>query len=513
MIAARRDELLRSQRARREVAWQVVARVLAPIEIAIDAPSAAPPGAPRPTVPRFRTWYDRDDLRRVFQHAYQQLDPADRAARARIGAAALDDAFETDVDAVLSLETWPDWRRDEHLASLDGPTRIDALGGIRRIALSPGAARHVALSYPEVVRCLEEGPTAIAAPATSVQTLAREPLWLAPCDARALGPFVSAGGSLRARLRTSDGRPARATVVISSEGSTLRRCDASVEPECATSEAGALSITVSTDGHPLAATLEIELASDAGPPPACLAGPFPLDAATVAAEWRRVEPGSTLPTYDTSAAALAHRLEGAEATWGEGDGRAAPGPDRIYTIDLESGARFALAGLHIRARELDQWINVTLWYSPAPDDDFGADRPDSIRALGGAWSSYKMCVAIAHDELDPDPGGGFAARAPMLAAALAAVHEGAGGPSWCSSPYIDAGPGLVRSNCVGCHQHAMTGVRPAETLDDEARFPGGGRMQVRDDFPADQFWGLDAGDDLASMMAEVIAWWDAAPVE
>src|SRR5699024_7817 len=147
-------------------------------------------------------------------------------------------------------------------------------------------------------------------------------------------------------------------------------------------------------------------------------------------------------------------------------------------------------GLHIRTRELAHWMNITLWFSPDPDEDFGADRPDAIRALGPPWSSYKMCVAIEFDEHDPDPNGGFIDDAPSLAAALRAVHEGPGGPSWCSNPYIDAGPGLARSNCVGCHQHAMSGARPAEIATDESRFPESGRLQMRNNFPADHFWGL-----------------------
>ena len=154
-----------------------------------------------------------------------------------------------------------------------------------------------------------------------------------------------------------------------------------------------------------------------------------------------------------------------------------------------------------------QGMNITLWYSDAPNTDFGEDRPVSIQALGAPWTSYKLCVTTDFDERDPDPDGGFSRDAPSLAAALRAVHEGYGGPSWCSNPYIDGGPGLVRSNCVGCHQHAMTGVRAAETANDEARYPSLGRAQVRNNFPADQFWGLDGGDDFAAVFAETATWW------
>jgi len=118
-----------------------------------------------------------------------------------------------------------------------------------------------------------------------------------------------------------------------------------------------------------------------------------------------------------------------------------------------------------------------------------------------------MCVAVEHTELDADPGGGFSGDAPSLARALASVHEGHGGPTWCSNPYIDGAPGLARGNCVGCHQHAMSGVRPGEVATEEARFPSGGRMAQRNNYPSDGFWGLDAGDSLASVIAEVVAYW------
>ena len=184
------------------------------------------------------------------------------------------------------------------------------------------------------------------------------------------------------------------------------------------------------------------------------------------------------------------------------------GPDDIYTLRVPGGGTFVLAGLHIRTREVDQWMNITLWWTPTPERDFGADRSASVRALGGPWANYAMCVSIDDVEGDPDPTGGVTDAS--LGAALAAVHEGAGGPTWCSNPYIDGAPGLVRSNCVGCHQHGFTGVRPGETVMDEARFPLHGRLFVRNNMPGDQFWGLDGGDDLAVMIQETVDYWDAA---
>lgn len=504
-LSARREELVRSQRARRGAAWHVVERVLAPVALADPTPLE---GA---RVPRFRTWYDRDDVRRVFQRVYEAMGPEGRAARARVEPAALDEAFAWSAVAVGELDTWPDSRWEDYVGALDDEAAVGGIGGVRRLAMSPDAARHVIESYPEVLRCLADGapPAFIDAPAERDQRLSREPIALSRCgDRHAAGPFfVARGGTLRAAVM-GEGASTATLRVVEGPASAAIHCEASAREGCAVEGPGEFFVTVSSGVDALDGALEVHYSAPDVGSPACLDGPFPFASASIAAEWRRVEPGWTLPTYDTSGPALTRRFADDPPSWGEGDGAATPGPDSIYTIQLPSGPRFQLAGLHIRTRELAHWMNITLWFSPEPDQDFGADRPDAVRALGEPWSSYKMCVAIEFDEHDPDPSGGFLEDAPSLAAALRAVHEGQGGPSWCSNPYIDAGPGLARSNCVGCHQHAMSGARPAEVAVDDARFPEGGRLQMRNNFPADHFWGLDAGDDLAAELSTVVEWWD-----
>jgi hypothetical protein len=511
MLAARYDELHRSQRARREAAWRVVERVLTPVPLATPTPVS---GA---TVPVFRTWYDRDDVQRLFQHLYEGLGPERRAARAPFEDGELDAAFGWNVHVVDGLESWPASRFESYVAGLD-QVAIDGLGGIRRIGLSPDAARHVVASYAEVLRCMREGaPPAFVDGTAAEQRVVRAPISLARCDEHVVGPFfVASGATLAARLEgVSPGSEATvgaaAVAVLASEDGLpgAARCEGEGIAGCASTGPGAFFVRVTASGQALDAQLEVTLSSPAAPAPGCVRGPFPMGAATIAAHWQRADLGMPLPTYDTSGDALRARLEG-DPTWGSGDGAADPGPDAIYTMSVPAGPRFRLAGFHIRTRELDHWMNVTLWWSPDPDTDFGADRPSSIRALGGPWASYKMCVAMEYDELDPEPGGGFEADAPTLADALAAVHEGQGGPSWCTNPYIDAAPGLLRSNCVGCHQHALSGLRPGEVALDAERFPQGGRTETRNNAPADGFWAFDAGDDLGAVLRDTVSWWDAA---
>ncbi|MBX3268869.1 MAG: hypothetical protein KF729_01325 [Sandaracinaceae bacterium] len=496
-LEGRLEELTASQRARRAVAWAAVARVLAP------APLTEPTPLGEASVPRWRTFYDREDFGRIFQHLYAGLTPAERAARARFPAGRVDDAFAANVGFLDALGTWPQARWDDYLASLDTPEAVSALGGIHRIAMSPSMTRHLAESYPEVLRCLEDGaPPAELAGVSRTDRLLRAPIALEACGEARFGPFfVPRGASLEAALA---GAGARVVMTEGPAGSSI--CDDATR--CVASGPSQISLSVRADEGPASVVLEVSR-TETVPPVACLAGALPLDAVSIAAEWRRLDPARPLPTYDTSADGLARALEDEAPTWGEGDGAAQPGPEAIHTLTLRDGATFVLAGLHIRTRELPLGLAITLWWSDRPDEDFGADRPESIRALGGPWSSYKMCVAVDHEELDPDPQGGFADDAPSLGAALAAAYEGRGGPTWCSNPYIDAAPGLARGNCVGCHQHAMGGARPGEIATDPVRFPSNGRLAARNNYPADGCWGLDAGDDLAATMQDVVDYWSS----
>jgi hypothetical protein len=177
-------------------------------------------------------------------------------------------------------------------------------------------------------------------------------------------------------------------------------------------------------------------------------------------------------------------------------------------VRATSGNVYRLSGLHLMTRELDHWLWITLWWSPEPDGDFGADRPAAIDALGGPWGSYKMCAVAAFHEGDPDPGGGYQADHPELAAALAAVHAGEGGPSWCSNPYLELGHGNAATNCVGCHQHGGTQLGSEAILSEGTTFPEHGRLQVRNNFPVDYLWSTDRGDQVAAMLRDEVEYWD-----
>lgn len=258
----------------------------------------------------------------------------------------------------------------------------------------------------------------------------------------------------------------------------------------------------------------------------CFGSEFPVNGVLVKAQWARADFDRTMPAFDTTGEALTGRLSGS-ANWGDtGDRQVDPEPGEIFTIRLRNGDTYRLVGLHIMTKELRHWQWITLWWSDEPDSDFGADRPGDITdGLGSVWSNYKMCVVDSFDEGDPDAPGRFE-DTPSLAAALRAIDNGAGGPTWCSNPYLEHGRNNARTNCIGCHQHGGSTVAidvdddgTLDTLDleaiigDEINFPEAGRLQIRELFPADYLYSFNRVDDFASVIRGEVSYFDGTDAD
>lgn len=505
-LAARDEELRTSIAARRQAAWQVVERALQPVPLG-DPQLAANFGGTQPTIPAWHTWYARDDFDRVFKKLYRDLGPAARRARAAIDPAAGLAWNPTALDE-LPVE-WPEQRYLDYLSMIDTQEEAAGVGNASRVAYSPGALSHLLASYAQQYACrtdpapdpFDDDPVREGQPVTQ-----REAMTLETCAWRVLGPFqagdadvvVTSAGDGDVDLYVRRGAPPEPAMFdCKSSG------DASDE-RCAVTGGGPIYVAVFAAAE---STVDVDVAYVAADvrDPTCLDGEMPRDAVIVKADWRRQLQGDLLPVFDTSAARMQVRIEG-EATWNS-DGVASPPPTDIYTVTLPtSGARFRLPGLHIMSKELDHWMWITLWYSPSPDTDFGADRPASIAAIPGPWRNYKMCVATQYLEGDPDPSGGLPGT---LGASLATVNRNAtDGPSWCSNPYIEEGPGNAATNCIGCHQHGGTDLTAESILADLPHF---GSTRVRNNFFTDYLWALKGGngDDLSSLVQAEVDYWDA----
>lgn len=516
-VRANEQLLASSQRARRELAWRTVDKILAPVPFAESLPELVD-GVPA-EIPRWHTWYGRDELRRLFLRMYEQLGPAGRDARTRFSDVDLDLALAWNVDYLEELENWPEERWLEYLDAIDQAAEVSGVGGIGRVAYSPAAARHFLASYPEILQCLNAGVPApfAAGDERGERQFARVPIQIDACSSQSFGPyFVADSEVLRA---TIDGDSSGLTVVGYRDRQQVE-CRAVDGGSCEVSGPGAVYIDVVSRGR--AAGRSGERAGASAPMLAidysaaepdwapCLDGPFASDAVLIKADWHRAQLGFQLPVYDTSADALVRRRAAGTFDWGEPDSFADPGPEDIYTAALNNGNVYRLAGLHIMTKELDHWLWITLFWSAEPDSDFGADRPADLSALTGPWRNYKMCVVTAFAEGDADPTGGFAETAPSLAAALAVVHGGRrGAPTWCSNPYIELGPGNADSSCIGCHQHGGTGLLSEVILGDPHTYPAHGRTNIRNNFPADYSWAMDTGDNLGRTFADIVEYYDS----
>ena len=497
-LAARDEELRTSIAARRQAAWNVVAKVTHPVPLA--EPQLAQQFGGQPEIPAWHTWYARDDFERVFKKLYRDLGPEGRKARAAIDPAA---GLAWNTHALDELSDWPEQRYLDYLAQIDTQEKAQGIGGASRVGYSTGAISHLLGSYGKEYACLGHEPDPFATdpvkpggPVHQVERLAVE-----SCEWHALGPFVAGAGTVTVQM-TGDGD---ADVYVrrgaAPDAATYDcRADGDDSAESCSVDGGA-PVYVAVFG---AAASQVEVAIDYTTEdvrdPACLDGEMPRDAVVIKADWHRVL-GDPLPVFDTSGARMQTRLS-LDADWSTGDGGANPDPSSIYTVTLPTGQVFRLPALHVMTKELDHWLWITLWWSPQPDSDFGADRP---AAIGGVWRNYKMCVVSNYLEGDPDPRGGFSGT---LGDALAAVSSGPGAPSWCSNPYLELGAGNAATNCIGCHQHGGTQLLPEAIL---ATMPHHGTTRVRNNFFTDYSWALRGGrgDDLSSIVQAEVDYWDA----
>jgi hypothetical protein len=217
----------------------------------------------------------------------------------------------------------------------------------------------------------------------------------------------------------------------------------------------------------------------------CVKSEFPSDSVTVKTAWHRHGLEFPLPTFSTSAEALKRRIGPTGSSWDIPDGSSISKPAHPgMMLTTSGGAEYQMTGLHIMSKESRDWIWISLWWSDTPNEDFGADRPDSLK---GIWSNYKMCVVTdfsdhALDDQDLNE------RYPSLSAALSAVKDGSG-LSWCSNPYLEKGADNQRTNCIGCHQYSATSedsrVIPASDV-----FPHSGRGRDLSEFATDYLWSI-----------------------
>jgi len=137
-----------SMAERRRVAWSVIGKVLAPIAI-----TAQEPGAAKRTLPRFQTWYSREDVLPMFDRLFRALPAAERSHHPRFSERSIDAVFPWNARGAPTLPSFTQERLEARRAELRSAAGLHSLGKDARVLMSPGYVAHVLRSYPELLGC------------------------------------------------------------------------------------------------------------------------------------------------------------------------------------------------------------------------------------------------------------------------------------------------------------------------------------------------------------------------
>ena len=175
-LSAQEQRLKTDMGFRRQVAWEIVARVIDPVPLLGLADAAESneeitlPEGEVPTVPRYQTWYGVDDFKRMFRELFSGLGPAGRSARQPFAESDLDAIFAWNAETLDRSERWPLERfmryvkqlgvcppeMTEESCALTMQSQFSgATGGNTRIAYSPSTIRHLLENYEPMLGCLD----------------------------------------------------------------------------------------------------------------------------------------------------------------------------------------------------------------------------------------------------------------------------------------------------------------------------------------------------------------------
>lgn len=146
-------ELEASQAARRQAAWAIVKKVIEPVATDVD-------GHP---LPRFQTWYSKDEIIPMYDRILRGQSAEDRAARTSPSPEAIAEAFEWEARRAPTLASWSEERFAQRRAELEAAGAA-SLGGPERVLMSPGLVGHLYKNYDALLRCVGQVPDGEEAP-------------------------------------------------------------------------------------------------------------------------------------------------------------------------------------------------------------------------------------------------------------------------------------------------------------------------------------------------------------
>ena len=165
-LASRAPLFERSMAARRQAAWKIVEKVLMPVRIAAEDPASATPeeldeaalnravgpeAVARLTLPRFQTWYSREDVLPMFDRLFRALPDADKRARTPFSRDAIDGIFPWNATMATSLASFSEERLQARREELRTALGAQSLGKDARVLMSPDYVGHLLGSYGKIV--------------------------------------------------------------------------------------------------------------------------------------------------------------------------------------------------------------------------------------------------------------------------------------------------------------------------------------------------------------------------
>src|SRR5688572_26707819 len=141
------DLLTKSQKARRDVAWKAIAKVLkdarlAETEVEVDDR--------KPKLPAFRTWYQKDDVERMFARLYEQHGKEARQARKPFTTSQIEAVVEWNAN---DRGSWSEEQYFERVKQAGTAAQVQGLSGNSRVSYSPGMVRHMLTRYGTLTKC------------------------------------------------------------------------------------------------------------------------------------------------------------------------------------------------------------------------------------------------------------------------------------------------------------------------------------------------------------------------
>lgn len=432
---------LKTFAGRREVAWRMVERLLAPARIGTAGGLETFRPDAEASLPLWQTWYDSGEFVEIFKRLYTGLGKEGRQAKKPFCPKDIRDVHA--VHATKSLKGWTPQKLEQRLGQLKSQEDVRGVSGKGVTLFSPGAVDGLLANYGTILKCpdVQKAVTRTTPPPTGKNFSACMDREFPAGDERAV-PVEAAAYS-----------------------------------HCGDVDVSAPKFDYGMDGVAVAVKTAWNVAHRDELGAFDTSGPA-IEAMMKSGEW-----------------AQAKLIKDADLN---------PGNIYTIKLQ-PSLREYWLSGIHFAAKTTRHWLWISLWWSDEPDTDFGADRPESLKRMGPWGNYKMCVVsdynesdpdpAASFEKLHPSLAAavkGGAARYPSATwCSNPYIELGKGNARTnCIGCHQHAGtaeaPDEVFTDDPADQANAAR----------RAKYPNDGRSQVRSSFPADYLWSMTQSPDF-----------------